>query len=105
MSRRYLTIEEAEACLSRGKEVEVFLGGFIHSSNKCIRWASFSKTNEGITAKLWEALDEGSPDYLDIYTFNSLNDDYIEPVKELHESGLENAINQLNISNTNFVNQ
>lgn len=105
MSRRYLTLQEAELTLNRGKGVEIFLGSFIHDSEKCIRWASFSKGASGVTGCLWEAFDQGSPDYLDIYTFDSPFGEYDEPTKLVAAENLEKAASELKIDDFNFVNQ
>ncbi|MFV0595518.1 hypothetical protein [Shewanella sp.] len=105
MTRRYLTIEEANSALHRGKLVEIFIGGFTLNDERCIRWASFAKTEKGISGSLWEVYDQGSEDYLDIYTFDSPTGEYHEPVKVVHSENIENATKELGISSLNFVNQ
>jgi hypothetical protein len=105
MSRRYLALDEAESALNRGKSVEVFLGGFVYESKKCIRWASFVKSTAGVCGSLWEAFDQGSSDYVDIYTFDSPSGEYDEPKKIIEAPSLEAAARELGIKNLNFVNQ
>jgi hypothetical protein len=105
MSRRYLTLKEAEAVIRRGKTVEVFLGGFEQNSQNCIRWAVFNSSSDGFEGSLWEAIDQGSEDYLDIYTFDSPSGEYDEPVKIIQSPSLESAANMLGITELNFVNQ
>ncbi|MFO6421800.1 hypothetical protein [Motilimonas sp. KMU-193] len=105
MSRRYLTLQEAESSLNRGKTVEVFLGSFAHDSAKCIRWVSFSKSASGITGSLWEAFDQGTIDYLDVYTFDPLSGEYDEPTKLVTAENLKSAALALKVDNFNFVNQ
>ncbi len=104
MARRYLTIDEANAALSRGKSVEVFVGGFIFDGVDYIRWASFSKSGDAVTGSLWESLDQGSEDYLDIYTFDSKTGEYDEPVKVANTESIEIAASTLGISELKFVN-
>jgi len=105
MSRRYLTLKEAESSLNRGKTVEIFLGPFTHDSKKCIRWASFSKCAPGIAGCLWEAFDQGTIDYLDVYTFESLSGEYDEPTKSVSAESLKSAASALKIETLNFINQ
>ena len=105
MSRRYLTIQEAQETISRGKSVEIFLGGFKLNSEKCIRWASFKGNMSGVVGSLWESYDQGSTENIDIYTFDSPSGEYDEPVKEVHSSSIKNAAKELGISKLNFVNQ
>ncbi|WP_394393207.1 hypothetical protein [Shewanella woodyi] len=105
MSRRYLTLQEAESSLNRGKAVEIFLGSFNHDSEKCVRWASFSKSASGVTGSLWEAFDQGSIDYLDIYTFDSPSGEYDETTKSVTAENLKSAASALKIDDFNFVNQ
>lgn len=105
MSRRYLTVEEASATLRRGKSVEIFLGGFDHEGKGCIRWATFSSSVKSVAGNLWEAIDQGSEDYVDLYTFNSLSGDYNDPVKSVISDGIESAASQLGIGELKFVNQ
>ncbi len=105
MSRRYLTLQEAQETLRREKSVEIFLGGFEFNSEKCIRWASFNGSEQEVTGNLWESYDQGSANYIDIYTFDSPSGEYDEPVKVVHSSSLENAAEELGVSELNFVNQ
>ena len=105
MRVRYLTLLAAESALNRGKSVEVFLGGYVLGARKCIRWASFEKSASGVCGSLWEALDQGSLDYVDVYTFDSPNGDYIEPSKIVEASSLKAAARELDVMNVKFVNQ
>ena len=105
MSRRYLSLQEAKAALRRGKAVEIFLGGFQVNTEQCIRWASFIATSEGVTGHVWEAFDQGSKDYVDVYTFDSPSGEYDEPVKSVVAPSLEKAANELGITEPKYVNQ
>ncbi|MES9903814.1 MAG: hypothetical protein ABW168_14205 [Sedimenticola sp.] len=105
MSRRYLTLQEAQETLRRGKSVEIFLGGFEFNSEKCIRWASFNGSESEVIGSLWESYDQGSVNYIDVYTFDSPSGEYDEPVKVVHSSGLESAAKELGVCELNFVNQ
>ena len=105
MSRRFLSAPEATSSLRRGKSVEVFLGGFEFEGKKCIRWASFSSSGSGISGSLWEAYDQGSEDYVDVYTFDSPSGEYDEPVKKVVSKNIEDAAYELGINKPNFVNQ
>ena len=105
MSRRYLTVEEASAVLRRGKSVEIFLGGFALEGKGCIRWATFSSSAESVIGSLYEAIDQGSEDYVDLYTFDSPSGEYNEPVKSVVSDNIEGAVSLLCIDKLNFVNQ
>jgi hypothetical protein len=104
MARRYLTAQEAESALRRGKSVEIFVGGFDIEGEKCIRWASFTASGDEVTGSLWEAFDQGSEDYIDLYTFDSPSGEYDEPVKVVASKCIESAANQLGIKELKFVN-
>ncbi|WP_299769036.1 hypothetical protein [uncultured Pseudoteredinibacter sp.] len=104
MTRRYLTTKEAGSVLRRGKAVEIFLGGFDFEGEKCIRWASFTASGDKVSASLWEAFDQGSEDYIDIYTFDSPSGEYGEPVKMVTSKSIESAANQLGIKELKLVN-
>ncbi|KTD96453.1 hypothetical protein N9H48_08395 [Pseudoalteromonas marina] len=105
MSRRYLSTTEAEFALQRGKTVEVFLGGFLAHGQKCIRWASFNNRGAEVEGQLWESIDQGSEDYVDIYTFESLSSEYDEPVRVEVAENIELAASKLGIEEFKFVNQ
>lgn len=104
MSRRYLTIDEAKSALKRGKEVEVFLGGFDKAGQKSIRWASFSLNGNCFIGKIWESLDEGSEDFLDVYSFSPASGEWDEPVEEVQASELEEVLKLLNCPSNKIVN-
>ncbi len=53
MSRRYLTHEEVESAINRGKQVEAFLGSFQKDEN-CIRWLSVSGNGLRYSVSVWE---------------------------------------------------
>lgn len=104
MTRRYLTIQEADSALRRGKSVEIFLGGYEFKGEKCIRWASFAVSGDVVIGSLWEALDQGSEEYVDVYTFESPSGEYDEPVKIVTSKSIEDAAIHLGIKELNFVN-
>lgn len=105
MSRRYLSAQEAETTLRRGKAVEIFLGGCEVQNKKCIRWASFNLSGSLVIGSLWEALDQGTEDYLDIYTFDSPTGDYNEAVRTVEAENVELAAKELGLNELKFVNQ
>ncbi len=104
MACRYLTIKEASSALHRGKSVEIFVGGFSSNGTKFIRWASFSTSGNTVVGSLWESLDQGSEDYLDIYSFDSKSGEYDEPVEVVKSNDIETAAMALGINEFNFVN-
>ena len=104
MPRRYLTENEAVSALNRGKEVEVFIGGFKDQGEAFIRWASFSKNGNEYIGRLWEAADEGGTDYLDVYSFRPKSGEWDVPEKEVTASSLEEVFSLLNCALGGIVN-
>jgi len=80
MSRRYLTISEAESALNRGKSIECFLGSCERDGQCGIKWLSASRCGESVRLAIFETADFGSEDHLDLYEFGPLN-----PTLELDE--------------------
>jgi len=104
MSRRYLSLDEAKFAIKNGKEVEVFLGGFVKAEQKCIRWASFGLRDDEFVGKLWESIDEGADDFLDVYSFSSASGEFDKPVNETSSTELEIVVQKLGCSSKNLVN-
>lgn len=75
MGRRYLTSEEVEVALRRGKSVECFIGPFLANGRKGVRHLSLSATRTGIEMRVFETADIGSADYLDLYRFGPVSPD------------------------------
>jgi len=103
MSRRYLTDKEIESALKRGKQVEAFLGAF-HKDEDCIRWLSLSGNGQEITVSVWEAIDKGSEDFLDVYSFPPVNGEWDTPVKVFEVSSINDIKSVLSLDVLNFVN-
>jgi len=104
MSRRYLSTIEANIKLKQNKTIEIFLGGFISNLTKCIRWVSITQKEDSIVAEIWEVLDEGSPNYLDVYSFSSLSSEF-KPTKIITGNTLEEILDKLNLTDSKLVNQ
>lgn len=75
MSRRYLSQQEVESALNRGKSVECFIGYCSRDNRDGIRWFSLSSEGSTIKLSLFESADLGSEDYLDLYEFGPLNEE------------------------------
>ena len=95
MGRRYLTIQEAKSALKRGKEVEVFLGGFEKAGQKYIRWASIGINGNNFIGKVWEAIDEGSEDFLDVYSFSPASGELDIPASQAESAEFEVVLKEL----------
>ena len=104
MGRRYLTTEEAISAIKRGKEVEIFLGGFVKAGDKCIRWASFGFDGDKYIGKVWEAIDEGSENFLDIYSFSPASGEWDSPAKQAESREFEAVLKELDCSSGKIVN-
>lgn len=103
MGRRYLTDSEIEFALGRGKEVEAFLGGF-ENDGLCIRWISLATNGKSIVVSVWEAIDRGSEDYLDVYSFPPANGVWDMPAKVFEVSSISEIKSSLGVDVLNFVN-
>ncbi|WP_342077127.1 hypothetical protein [Yoonia sp. SS1-5] len=75
MGRRYLTSNEVEAALGRGKTIECFIGPFSSSGRTGVRHLALKATGKRIELKVFETADLGSPDFLDLGEFGSVNPD------------------------------
>jgi hypothetical protein len=104
MNRRYLTIEEASSVLGRGKEVEAFLGGFTDGEYSHIKWISFERESASFIGKVWQSLDEGSVDYLDIYSFTPSNGEWDTPIEIYTAESLSDLITKLSAFELKLVN-
>ncbi|MBR8533929.1 hypothetical protein KDU71_00020 [Carboxylicivirga sediminis] len=73
--RRYLNKEEVETYLNRGKIIEVFLGK-VCDNEDVLSYLSISKeSNDKIEVEIIEIFDEGSTEYLDLYSFSTVDPD------------------------------
>ena len=73
MPRRYLTLEEAESSLNRGKSIECFLGACDRNGKPGVRWLSASRRRKEIHLSIFESADIGSDEFLDLYAFGPLD--------------------------------
>lgn len=83
MPRRYLDISEVTDALKRGRQIECFLGGFVASNVKAIRWASIVERKGIVELCFWEARDIEDPEF-DIWEIGPLNSEreFEEPEEE-----------------------
>lgn len=80
MSRRYLSLSEAEYALNQGKSLECFLGTCTRNATTGIRWFSVSRRDEEIHLSVFESADLGRSEFLDLYEFGPL-----DPAREQDE--------------------
>jgi hypothetical protein len=73
MGRRYLTSDEADGALRRGKVVECFLGACASDDGVGIARISISLVGEVTELSLFKSADIGSAEFLDVYAFPPLN--------------------------------
>jgi len=103
MSRRYLTLDEAKSALNRKKDIEVFLGGFKHGSENCIRWVSVTFEGDKFKGSIWESFDQGSEDYLDIYSFSPVSGEWDIPKSFVKAETLEYLLDVMSIPKEKIV--
>jgi hypothetical protein len=75
MTRRYLSLREAEAAVVSGKSVECFLGRCLRDDVAGVRWlsVSLSTDKDHVELRRYDTADLGSPDHLDLYEFGPLD--------------------------------
>ena len=103
MARRHLTITEANLAIKRNKDVEIFIDGFVFKTKKCIRWASFRMEENYVVGNIWESFDDGSEDFLDIYSFSPLTEEW-EPVQTVKGTTLIEVVIKMELPKDKFVN-
>ena len=72
--------------------MECFLGGAVSDGASSIRWIEISLDGNTYSAKLWESLDQGSDEYLDVYSFEGANGEYDAPAQEYSSDSFEGLI-------------
>jgi len=76
---RHLAEPFIRSALNLGRAVEQFLGGFTDGEDPAIRWLALRQDGSGVVVSLYEALDEGGEDWMDVYEFTRANGDPDEP--------------------------
>ena len=102
-----LTEHHISAALSAGRHVEQFLRPRTDDGQTIIRWLDLSVRKDGYTVILYEVFDNGSPDYLDVYSFGEVEPDD-EPPRHSFPSldeALAFAVTAYNAPRNNYVSQ
>lgn len=75
MSRRYLSVREAESAVVSGKTVECFLGKCELNGKQGVRWLaiSLSQDRNQVLLRRYDSADLGTPEYVDLYEFGPLD--------------------------------
>jgi hypothetical protein len=75
MSRRYLSLGEAESAVVSGRSVECFLGKCQRGDAIGVRWLSVRLSADKNCVELcrYDTADLGTPEYLDLYEFGPLD--------------------------------
>ncbi len=107
MSRRYLTLSEAERALGAGRAVEQWLGFRDSQPVRVVSWVACRKARDGaFHVTLFRSFDAGTDDFFDVYSFESADGDeaptavYANP-----KDALEHAIRDFGAHAERFVNQ
>lgn len=107
MSRRYLTLDEAERALAAGRTVEQWLGTANSEMGSIISWVDCSKARDGsFRVALFRSIDAGNDAFLDVYAFESADADEAPTAQfENPRAALDHAIRNLGADGEHFVNQ
>lgn len=75
MSRRYLSLGEAESAIVSGRSVECFLGRCQRGDSIGVRWVSMrlSASKNHVVLRRYDTADFGTSEYLDLYEFGPLD--------------------------------
>ena len=104
---RYLTRSQIQSALSRGRHVEQLLSPTTINGATVLRWIDLHPANDQFAITLYEVFDDGSEDYLDIYSFEPVNPDE-EPTPRSFDSlddALSFAESSYTASRDRYVNQ
>ena len=102
-----LTENHIGAALSAGRSVEQFLPPRIEEGETIIRWLDLSCDDDSYVLSLYEVFDGGSPDYLDVYSFEQVTPDE-GPVRHSFptlDEALEFAASTYAAPKNNYVSQ
>ena len=75
---RHLTQSQIESALKRNKSVECFLGATAEGQ---ISWLSLTPNFGAYELWRFDAFDDGSEDYLDVYSFEMVEPDFLDPLR------------------------
>ena len=77
---RYLTESNIQSALQRGCYVEQLISPTTINDAVVLRWLELRATDDRFTLTLYEVFDDGSEDFLDVYSFEQVSPDE-EPVR------------------------
>lgn len=72
---RHLTESNLQSALQQGRSVEQFISPSRINAATILRWLELRGTDHRFTLTLYEVFDDGSEDYLDIYSFEQASPD------------------------------
>lgn len=106
MSRRHLTLAEAERALDAGRTVEQWLGATTSDLGPVISFVTCSKSRDGtFSVALHRSKDSGSDQFLDVYAFESIDLDHERGARCASAgAALEYAVKEFGASRERFVN-
>lgn len=79
---RHLTFSQIESALKRQKSVECFLGSTVEGQ---ISWLSLTPNSGCYEVWRFDAFDDGTDDYLDVYSFEMVEPDFLDPLRVFDE--------------------
>lgn len=73
---RHLSASEAERVLNAGRSIEQWLGARVEGADRVLKWLLLAVENDGgYSVTVFEVLDNGGPEFLDVYEFSPLDVD------------------------------
>jgi len=109
MADRYLTTNGLERALNQGRTVEQWLGVRTEGEFTVLKWLSIEHHRDGsVVLRVREALDEGNPEFLDVYEFTPFDAEAefgIETIFATPQEAFEYALDHLGANPHRFVGQ
>lgn len=72
---RFLTEDQIYTALHQGRFVEQFIGPTKINNTTVLRWLDLRQKDNNFNLTLYEVFDDGSDDFLDIYSFEQVYPD------------------------------
>ncbi|EDY16957.1 conserved hypothetical protein [Chthoniobacter flavus Ellin428] len=104
---RHLTESNIQSALQRGRYVEQLIRPTTINDAGVLRWLELRATDDQFTLTLHEVFDDGSPDYLDVYSFERISpdDDPMRHSFSTLEDALAFAESSYSAARDRYVNQ
>ncbi len=109
MADRYLTQNGLERALTQGRSVEQWLGVRREGHFRVLKWLSIERhRDDGVVLRVREVLDDGNPDFLDVYEFTPYDAEAefgVESTFATPQEAVQYALDRVGANPDRFVGQ